>query len=291
MLGSMVCLQHNRHLIRDLSALRSSKVQTLIKPSSNKDAGHSELSPFGAMKEELVRLVTLQKYDLQILEIEDHLTNLSKDISVAEARLEKARQQTEEKEEKLKRLKAQSQTIETEINSLEEQYKENNYQLMTLKDAKAYESMKLQMEELKAQAESKEASGIELLSTIENEEKTLAMYHEKINAEAERIEGLKSGLGGEEGKRSEEKDELKQKRKGFAEHISPKLLSTYERLLNMPDRKALVAVNPNNRACTGCYSTITRENMENVKMMNDVVHCNSCGRIVYVPALLGSDSE
>jgi predicted nucleic acid-binding Zn-ribbon protein len=249
---------------------------------------HSELPPKGVMKEELIRLVTLQKYDLQILEIEDHLTNLTNDIKTAEARLAKAREQTEDKENKLKKLRVDSQSIDADIASLETQYKENNYQLMTLKDQKSYDAMKLQLEEILSLKTIKENSGLELLTKIEEEEKTLVMYHEKIDAEAERIQGLKDGVQEQTAQRSEEKEEMAKKRKGFAENIAPALLAKYTRLLGVPDRKAIAEVDPNNRACRGCYSTITREDMENVKLMTTIVTCNSCGRIVYVPSLLGS---
>jgi predicted nucleic acid-binding Zn-ribbon protein len=243
------------------------------------------------MKEELIKLVTLQKFDQQILEIEDHLTDLIKDIDTADKRLAKARQQTEEKEEKVKKLKVQSENLDTEVASIEAQYKENNYQLMTLKDTKAYESMKLQMEELLNSKEAKENSGIDILNSIEEEEKTLAMYHEKINAEDERIQGLRDQLETEKGKRAEEKEELVQKRKGYAESVNPKLLADYTRLLGMPDRKAIATVDPNSRACYGCYSTVTRENLENIKAMGTIVNCNSCGRILYIPSLLGSAED
>ena len=249
---------------------------------------HSELPPKGVMKEELIRLVTLQKYDQQILEIEDHLTNLTKEIKTAEVRLDKAREQTEDKESKLKKLKVESQGIDADISSLESQYKQNNYQLMTLKDQKSYDAMKLQLEEILSLKNIKENSGLELLGRIEEEEKTLAMYHEKIDAEAARVQGLIDDVEKQTSERSAEKEEMVNKRKGYADKISPGLLSTYQRLLGMPDRKAIAEVDPNSRACRGCYSTITRENMENVKLMTTIVHCNSCGRIVYVPSLLGS---
>jgi predicted nucleic acid-binding Zn-ribbon protein len=249
---------------------------------------YSELPPKGVMKEELIRLVTLQKYDLQILEIEDHLTHLTKDIKKAEVRLQKGREQTEDKENKLKKLKVDSQSIDADILSLEQQYKQNNYQLMTLKDEKSYDAMKLQLEEILSLKGIKESSGLELLTKIEEEEKTLAMYHEKIDAEAERIQGLKNDVEQQTSDRSEGKNEMVNKRKGYADKIAPGLLATYTRLLGMPDRKAIAEVDANSRACRGCYSTVTRENMENVKLMKTIVHCNSCGRIVYIPSLLGS---
>lgn len=239
------------------------------------------------MKEELIQLVTLQKFDSQILEIEDHLSGLEKEIVTADERLAKAREQVAEKEKGLQNLKVQSNNLETDIASAETRYKEHSYQLMSMKDEKSYETMKLQMEELRNSIAEKENTSIETLTTIEETEKTLVMYGEKIKAEEERVDGLRTSLEEEKGKRSEEKGELKQKREGYIKNISPALLAQYERLLNLPDRIAIAQVNMNNRTCLKCYSTLTRENIETIKMMDKVVNCNRCGRILYVPSILG----
>jgi predicted nucleic acid-binding Zn-ribbon protein len=239
------------------------------------------------MKEELIQLVTLQKFDTQILEIDDHLIGLKKEIETADARLDKAREQVGEKEDNLQQLQLESKKAEGEIEEAETRYKGYSYQLMSMKDEKSYESMKLQMEDLRSSIEERENKGIDVLNSIEQTEKTLTMYGEKISAEEERVDGLRAKLQEQTDSRADERSELVKKREGYINGISPALMAKYERLLNLPDHCAIAEVNMSNRTCLKCYSTVTRENAETIKMMKDVVNCNRCGRILYVPALLG----
>lgn len=241
------------------------------------------------MKDELIRLVTLQKFDLQVLEIEDHLTGLKKEITQAEERLEKAKGQTEQKRRSVELRKIESKRLDGDIEEAERQYKENNYQLMGLKDAKSYESMKLQIEELRERISELESRGIEVLGEVEEGEKTLEMYEQKISEEQARIDGLKENLSKEEESRSAEREELRNKRTEYVKHIAPDLLTTYNRLLGMPDRKAIAELS--GRTCTGCYSNITLDNLEIVKTSSSIVHCDTCGRIVYLPSVLGAAEE
>jgi|SaaInlStandDraft_1057018.scaffolds.fasta_scaffold16205_4 uncharacterized protein len=241
------------------------------------------------MKDELIRLVTLQKFDLQVLEIEDHLAGLKKEITQAEERLDKAKGQTDQKRRSVDLRKMESKRIDGDIEEAERQYKENNYQLMSLKDAKSYESMKLQIEELRERISELESRGLEVLGEVEEGEKTLELYDQKISEEEARIDGLKENLAKEEESRSAERKELAQKREEYIKHIAPDLLKIYNRLLGVSDRKALAELK--GRTCTGCYSNITLDNLEVVKTSSGIVYCNSCGRIVYLPSVLGAAEE
>jgi predicted nucleic acid-binding Zn-ribbon protein len=239
------------------------------------------------MREELIQLVTLQKFDTQILEIDDHLIGLQKDIDQAEARLEVARQQVAKKEDGLKEVQSQSRAIDSNISESGSRYKEYSYQLMSMKDEKSYDTMKLQMEELKSSTEEQETRGLELLESIEATEKKLSIYRQKISDEELRVEGLKNQLKEQTDSRAEDRSTLVKKRDGYLSSINPTLKAQYQRLLQLPDRQAIAQVNLSDRSCLKCYSTLTRENIETIKMMKQVVNCNRCGRILYVPALLG----
>jgi predicted nucleic acid-binding Zn-ribbon protein len=147
--------------------------------------------------------------------------------------------------------------------------------------------MKLQMEELKSSTEEQETRGLELLESIEATEKKLSIYRQKISDEELRVEGLKNQLKEQTDSRAEDRSTLVKKRDGYLSSINPTLKAQYQRLLQLPDRQAIAQVNLSDRSCLKCYSTLTRENIETIKMMKQVVNCNRCGRILYVPALLG----
>jgi len=241
------------------------------------------------MNDELIKLVTLQKFDKEINDINKHIKNSSGKLEEDKKRLMKAKEQLDWKINELRARKLDSEKIESFIASSEETYKSYNYQLMALKDEKAYDTMKTQLENTRAEINEKENTGIELLNTIEELDKTVTLYTEKINAEDERIKGLQEEIDLEADVRAEEVSEKQNKRDEYAKMIDAKVLVQYEKLLGLPDSRAIAELD--GRSCTGCYSEATLEDVENVKLQTKIVNCNVCGRILYIPSVAGQSDN
>ena len=237
------------------------------------------------MKEELIKLVTLQKYDKELLDIESHLDGARKKIKLDEVRLAKAQGQLDDKIADLKGKQLVSEKIDTFLKGAQIKYKEYSYQLMGLKDQKAYDAMKQQLQDLKEEIEHNETVGISVLEEIEELSSTVDLYQGKISEEATRIVEVKENLEKNDEQKKNETAGLRAKRNEYSQHVNPALLKKYERLLGLPNSLAIATVN--GRSCTGCYSDITREDLEKVKLLEQIVTCNNCSRILYIPALLG----
>jgi uncharacterized protein len=240
------------------------------------------------MNEELIKLVTLQKFDKDINDINKHLVDSKRKIDEDKARLSKAKEQLDDKLNELKARKLDSEKIQSFISSSEEAYKSYNYQLMSLKDEKAYDSMKMQLESTRVEINAKEDEGIELLTKIEQIEKTIEMYSGKINEEEERINGLEKEVEEEIELQSDDMTEKQTKRNEYASQIDEKILKHYEKLLGLPDSRAIAELD--GRSCTGCYSEVTLEDIENIKSQKRIVNCNVCGRILYIPNVAGQSN-
>ena len=64
------------------------------------------------------------------------------------------------------------------------------------------------------------------------------------------------------------------------------VLKQYNNLLRVLDATPLSALE--DRSCSKCFSQATLDTIEKVKMMKDLQFCSRCGRILYMPALLGA---
>lgn len=241
------------------------------------------------MNSEIIKLVTLQKYDKEIKDINEHISSSSAQLEEDRKRLDKANSQLQDKENELKNRKIESEKIDTDIASLENNYKEFSYQLMSIKDEKSYDAMKNQIEDTKEEISQKEAVGIDLLNTIEEITNTVNLYKEKIQNEADRIENKQKEIDVEIESRSSEINEKQQHRNEYAKQIDDKVLKQYQKLLSLPNGVALASLD--GRSCTGCYSEITREDLETIKLQSRLVNCNVCGRILYLPELLGKEDD
>lgn len=237
------------------------------------------------MKDELLKLATLQKFDRECREIESCIKESTKQVEVSQQRLDKARQQLEEKKKEAKIKQVYSDRLDQDMKALELRYKEYNYQLMSLKDAKAYDTMKAQLADLKEEISSTESEAIDVLSALEELNTTVKTYTEKIEEEEKRIEGIKEEMKASLDEKNEELKEQKAKRDAYADTIDDVIVRSYNRLLALPDGKPLAEVH--DRTCQGCYSSITLEDLESIKMQERIIHCHSCGRILYIPQLLG----
>ena len=237
------------------------------------------------MKEEMLKLATLQKYDLECREIENSLKTRKAQIETDEARLAKGKGQLEEKKKEARFKKMASDRLDQDIKAKEAEYKKFNYQLMSLKDAKSYDAMKAQLAELHEQIQTLETDGIGMLGELDELNKTLALYQEKVTQEEARIQKLKDDLARDYESQRAELEARRSKRESYAALINPTFVRAYNRLLALPDGKPLAEVQ--DRTCTGCYSAITLEDLESIKMQERITTCHSCNRILYIPQMLG----
>lgn len=239
------------------------------------------------MKDALVKLVTLSRYDTEILALTKNVAEGEIQLKKDESRLALANSQLEDKKKQELSFRSSLGQLETEIKALENRIRQDNYALLSLGNEKEYDAMKLQIQEGRERISTKETQCIEILEEIESVQKTIATYQEKIDAETTRVEGLRQELEGEREKVRDELAPMKKKRDEYAKMIEAKSLATYTRLLNLPDKKPLARLE--NKTCTGCYSVMPLEVVLQVRQMNSVQICASCGRILYIPEELGQE--
>ena len=73
---------------------------------------------------------------------------------------------------------------------------------------------------------------------------------------------------------------MRQARANMAPQIPPVVLSIYETLLKSRGGQAVARVE--RAACQGCRITLPTMDVQRAKNADELVHCNSCGRILYV---------
>lgn len=241
------------------------------------------------VKEELFKLVTLHGIDRDIDDLRVQTVQQIKQLKMDQDRLATAQQQLDAKVEDLKRRKVESEQIESEIKGIEYRYKECSYQLLNLKDQKSYDAMKSQLQNLRESIIARESDGIEVLGHIESLDKTVEKYRGKIREEETRISEYRTQIEKQQVEYAPQLEELKKKRGDYARQIAAVVLTMYDRLLKLPDRRPMAELEGRN--CSGCHSSVTLEAIEHLKMQQTLVTCNTCGRILYLPALLSKAAE
>jgi len=79
---------------------------------------------------------------------------------------------------------------------------------------------------------------------------------------------------------------LQDKRGILVKNVDAKVFAQYDRLLNIRSGLAVAAVRSEN--CGACYMRVSPQTINSIKMYTDLVFCESCMRILYIPEDIGS---
>ncbi len=233
-----------------------------------------------SIKDQIRRLVELQAIDADIYELKSVLKEKP-------AQIEKLKNQYEEKkatlktlEEKLKSIQVERKSYEVEMQAKEESIAKSNIQLSQLKTNKEYQAKISEIENIKADKsviEEKILISYDAAEDIQkqiNEEKIRLSQEEKIfsdgKKEAEEVIG-------------QTRDKIKvldAKREQALEGLEPDILARYERILDNRGGMAMVPVT--NETCGGCYMTLPPQVINELKMHEKIIECESCARILYL---------
>ena len=233
-----------------------------------------------SIKDQLKKIVELQKIDAQIYELRDQLKEQPAVLGELKEKFEARRGALLGLEEKLKAVQVHRREQELELKTKEEEIVKANAQLSQIKTNKEYSAKIAEIEHIKADK-----------SIIE--EKILLAFDEGDQVSSE-VEQEKSKFVQEEksylAKRKEVEDEVKviedrirvleSQHKQGVEGIDPEFLNRYERILKNKGGIAIVPVLGN--TCGGCYMNVTHQQINTLKMNDQLVFCEMCARIIYI---------
>src|SRR5437588_150983 len=77
-------------------------------------------------------------------------------------------------------------------------------------------------------------------------------------------------------------EQLSKERKELAEKLDEDLLDRFERLFASKGDSAIVAIE--HGICTGCHMKLTIATVKDAEAGKEIVNCEQCGRILYIPA-------
>ena len=232
------------------------------------------------IKEQIRQLAALQDIDGKIYALKKNRDELPQEIAILQRSFEEKKAQLNKLEEKAKTLTVQHKEKELELSSKEENIKKLNGQLFSLKTNKEYQIMLgqivgiktdnsvLEEEILKIMEEQdvvKEEAVKEKAHLSEEEKKFLALK----NKVEERMKELEFSI-----------NDLTAKGKQIIPSIDKRIYAVYEKILKALNGLALVKVK--NYTCQGCFISVTPQVVNEIKMLERLVTCESCARMLYL---------
>ena len=233
-----------------------------------------------SIKEQVRILVQMQERDSKIYALLKEKEELPAEISRLQNIFEDKKAALKSLEEKEKSLAVRRKEEELELAIKEENIRKLNTQLASLKTNKEYQTMLGQIAGLKTDA-----------SLLEEEILKMMDGQDALKAEAV---GEKTRLAEEENKFKEEKRKIDQrlkeiewaindltaKRSQLIPSLDKHIFSSYERILK--GRGGLALVKIKDYSCQGCYIAVTPQVVNEIKMQDKMITCESCARILYL---------
>lgn len=233
-----------------------------------------------SVKEKIKNLVDVQKVDSEIYKLNIELKEKPELVAELKSQFESTKAKLNELEEKDKSIQLKRKDIELELKTKEDSILKANAQLSDIKTNKEYSAKINEIESIKA-------------DKSQFEEKILLSYDESDSVKAD-IEEEKQKVAGEEKIYLEKKKEveadikeirdrikvLEGKRNQIVPAIDEVLLTRYEKVLKHKEGLAIAAVIGN--SCGGCYMNVTQQELNALKMSDNIITCEHCSRIMYI---------
>ncbi|MGB7069762.1 MAG: C4-type zinc ribbon domain-containing protein [Pyrinomonadaceae bacterium] len=234
------------------------------------------------MRSELEKLIELQKTDTNI-------RRLKKSIDSAEQRRADLEQKFEEHAFSIREIQGRRDSFNADRTELENKIVENKEyltraerNLQHAQNQKEYETAMRETDALQKQIGTFETQVIENISGLEEVEKELEERSEEIaTLDAKRAEAL-AEFEAEIKKDSAELAVDTKHRKEVFVTLPARLASVYDRL-SQRSRDGIAVAEVLNGSCSACFMSLRPQMQLEVKKGQEIITCESCTRILFIP--------
>ena len=230
------------------------------------------------MPTDLEKLVELQAVDLELARLNAQLATIPKTIARIDAQLATARKRVEDARAAIKAGDTAKRQHEQEIQSLNDKILKFRGQSSSIKNNEQYKALLSEIAHAEGEIAGFEEKILEVMMNADSLQSQLAAAEAALKAESAEVERQKieAEKAGEADRAAAAKAQASSQslRKG----VDDTLLATYDRILK--SRGYAVAEVLDHR-CTACQVMLRPQVLSNMRAAQEVVHCDSCGRMLY----------
>ena len=231
------------------------------------------------ISEQIKILTELQKIDSEIYTLKTELETHPQIQKQADQDFEKKKASLKLAEDEQKNFQVKQKNLEMDLGSKEEKIKKLQAQLFSLKTNKEYQAMEFEIKALKADDSLLEEEILKSFDLVEaakakvgKEKEFLAVEEKKHKEELVVIQKRAADI-------QAQIQVCEEKRKVFIPSIDAKILPQYERLLK--NREGLAIAPIRNNSCGGCNIGLPPQIVNEARMQEKFLTCESCARMLY----------
>jgi uncharacterized protein len=232
------------------------------------------------IEEQLNILIKLQALDSQLYRLRRERTAKPKLIEELEARRNEEQAAVKEIEEKIKANQLKRKQKEMDLQSKEENVRKLSNQLYQMKTNKEYQTMQHEIDGHKADNSLLEDEILAIMEESDSLNKRLVSEKELFAEADRRLNEDRKTIEGEIAVIDNEIANFESQRGVLTAQVDKKILSQYEKVLVNREGTALVAVK--SQACQGCFINLPPQVINEIRMKDRIIICESCARILYI---------
>ena len=234
------------------------------------------------MRAELEQLLILQDRQQKIRQIENEIKNLPLQRKHLEAQLSETAAALEAIKLKARQVEVDRKKLELDVGTRTDSINRLKTQQYQTRKNDEFQAMGHEIQRYEDEIRKLEDQELELMDQGDKLKVEVAAEEKKTAATKDSISRQMNDLG-EKGKALEGRlQELSKERTALAETMDEDLLDRFERLFASKGDSAIVAVE--HGFCTGCHMRLTTATVNAAEAGKEIVNCEQCGRILYVPA-------
>ncbi len=243
----------------------------------------------GGPRRHLTVLVRLQDLDRE-RDSNERLLGQSGGIVAARAQLvDAARAAVAKAQEALKKARLAADEAELELRAHADKVRKLELQINTAKTNQEYQALQVHLAKVKGESDREEETTLALYERIEALEAELARERQRLGQLENEHREFVLACERDRERARRELASTDERRAALLAELPRDLRASYERVRAARDGVAIVPCEE--RTCTGCGVSVSANEITRLLALSQIVYCDSCQRILYLPDVLQVKSE
>ncbi len=230
------------------------------------------------MKSNLLVLIELQKIDNELQTLEELKGDLPQRVKEIREELNNLSLITEANKKELEEIKRQRLHWDGDLKMFQDKLNKYREQLYAVKSNREYDAITVEIETIEQKIDETETKILELFEREEKANADVKNLQSQLIALSESLAVKEQELQQKISKTEDEFKHWQNRRQELLLHVRKPILSTYERIRRVRGRNTVAELSK--YACSGCHSAIPPQKAMEIRNMDQLILCESCGRIL-----------
>ena|ERR1051326_2467687 len=241
------------------------------------------------MTADLELVSRLQTLDLKIAELQREVAALPKHIAQIEKTLDGHVRRLEADRAALSANQKERKRLEDDIKVQEQKVSKLRDQMLGAKTNEQYRAFQHEIEYCEKEVRKFEDRILDLMGESEPLEKNVKTAEASLKEEKQQVEAEKASAREATAKDEKQLETLKAERQKIVAELNPQLIRDYERIRKKWHGTVVAEVVEGR--CTACQIVLRPQFFQDLKRGEDLMFCESCGRIIYYNPPVSFESD